>query len=122
MKKTLILACLAATALSSVVMDANATAVCDGTGVSKSVSVGAGTDAQFLKVAFTAQCSANVHSNYTEDALAMGVVAGSTKGKFFYGGGTNGGGGVKSLGSCATSGCSTAEITDDASGTAKDAT
>ena len=120
MKKTLMLACLAATTLGSIALDANATAVCDGTGVSKAVT--AATTAAFIKVAFTAQCSQNVFSNYSENALSMGVVAGSAKGKNYFGGGTNGGGGVKNLGSCATTGCSATEVSDTHSATARDAT
>lgn len=116
MKKTLMLACLAATALSSVALDANATAVCSGAG--GSVAVAAGTE--FIKVAFNAQCSANIFSNYSQNALSMGVVAGSSKGKNFFGGGTNGGG-ITQRGTCATTGCSTAEITDTASAATRDA-
>ncbi len=109
MKKALILSVLAAAAVSPM---ANATAVCDGSapGVSKSVSA----NSLFVLVGFQTQCSSNVYSNYSETATAFGVVAGSKKGKNFFGGSTTGGG-VRQAGTCAASGCSTTEITDNAS-------
>jgi hypothetical protein len=109
MKKALILSVLAAAAVSPM---ANATAVCagDAPGVSKSVSA----NSLFVLVGFATQCSSNVFSNYTETPTAFGVVAGSKKGKNFFGGSTNGGG-VRQVGPCAATGCSTTEITDGAS-------
>ncbi len=109
MKKALILSVLAAAAVSPM---ANATAVCDGAapGVSKSVSA----NSLFVLVGFQTQCSSNVYSNYTESPTAFGVVAGSKKGKNLFGGSTNGGG-VRQVSSCAATGCSTAEVDDNAS-------
>jgi hypothetical protein len=75
---------------------------------------------EFTKVAFTPKCSANVHMHYSQTTTAFGAVAGSTKGKNYFGGGT-GGGGVKVISSCATSGCSTTEITVTNASTQRDA-
>lgn len=114
MKKALILSALTATALTGVSPVANATAACSGgTGANYSFTTTAN---MFVKTAFTVKCSANVYSNFTEAAASMGVVAGSAKGKNYFGGGTLGGG-VRVVSTCATSGCSTTEITDAASTT-----
>lgn len=119
MKKALILAAMAASAVSS---QANATAACSGgTGGNYSFAVNSATDSQFVKTAFTVKCSANVYSNYSESGTALGVVAGSSKGKNYFGGGTAGGG-IGPVGTCATTGCSTTEITDTASAAKRDAT
>ena len=109
MKKALILSVLAAAAVSPM---ANATAVCDGSapGVSKSVSA----NSLFVLVGFQTQCSSNVYSNYSETATAFGVVAGSKKGKNFFGGSTTGGG-VRQVGQCDASGCGTGQVNDAAS-------
>jgi hypothetical protein len=63
-----------------------------------------------VKVAFTPKCSANVHMGFSQTGTAAGVVAGSSKGKFAFGGGT-GGGGVKTTAACATSGCTSTDST-----------
>lgn len=111
MKKALILSALAATVVSPL---ANATAACSGgTGANFSFTT---TASMFVRTAFTVKCSANVYSNYTEIAASMGVVAGSARGKNYFGGGTLGGG-VRVITTCATSGCTTTEITDAASAT-----
>lgn len=116
MKKALILAAVAASAVSSM---AQATAVCTGAATGGNVSITTTAD-MFVKVPFTAKCSANVYSNYSETGTAFGVVAGSSKGKNYFGGGT-GGGGVKPMGACATTGCSTTEVNDTNSASARDA-
>lgn len=109
MKKVLIMAALAASAVSS---QANATAACSGgTGGNYNFSVNATATNQFVKTAFTVKCSANVFSNYSENGTALGVVAGSAKGKNYFGGGTAGGG-IAPMGTCATTGCSTTEVSD----------
>lgn len=114
MKKALILSALAATALTSVSPLANATAACSGgTGANFAFTTTAN---MFVKTAFTVKCSANVYSNYTEIAASMGVVAGSARGKNYFGGGTLGGG-VTVQGTCATSGCTTTEISNTNSAT-----
>ena len=118
MKKVLILAAMAASAVSS---QANATAACGGgSGANFNFALGA-TDSQFVKTAFTVKCSNNVFSNYSESAVALGVVAGSAKGKNYFGGGT-GAGGIIPMGTCATTGCSTTEVSDTASASKRDAT
>lgn len=116
MNKAKILGILAASVISTA---ANATAVCAGAATGGTVNVTTTTD-MFVKVAFTAKCSANVYSNYSETGTAFGVVAGSSKGKNYFGGGT-GGGGVKAMGACATTGCSTTEVSDTNSAAARDA-
>lgn len=119
MKKALILAAMAASAVSS---QANATAACSGgTGGNYSFAVNSNTASQFVKTAFTVKCSANVLSNYSESGTALGVVSGSAKGKNYFGGGT-GGGGIAPMGTCATSGCSTSEVSDTNSTTKMNAT
>lgn len=115
MKKALILSVLAAAAVSPL---ANAAAVCDGAS-GANVNIAPASPADFIKVPFTAKCSANVFSNYSENATQVGVVAGSKKGRNWFAGGSNGGG-VRAGGLCATTGCSTTEITDAASATARD--
>lgn len=116
MKKALILSVLAAAAVSPL---ANAAAVCDG-GSGANVDIApAGTPA-FIKVGFTAKCSANVYSNYSENDNQVGVVAASKKGKNYFGGGSNGGG-VRALGTCSTTCGTTTEITDGNADAARDA-
>lgn len=111
MKKVMILSILAATALSS-----TANAATDGTVCAAATSAGNGTaftaggSSEFVKVAFTPKCSANVHMFFAQSANAFGAVSGSSKGKNYFGGGT-GGGGVKVVAACATTGCSTTEMT-----------
>jgi len=110
MKKVMILSILAATALSS-----NANAASDGTVCAAFTVAGNGTaftaggSSEFVRVAFTPKCSANVHVFYAQGANVFGVVSGSTKGKNYFGGGT-GGGGVTRMGACASTGCSTTEM------------
>lgn len=117
MKKALILAAVAACAVSS---QANATAACSGGTGGNYAFTADTTGTSFVKTSFTVKCSANVLSNYSEGANALGVVAGSSKGKNFFGGGTAGGG-IAPVGTCATTGCSTTEITDTASAAKRDA-
>lgn len=112
MKKVMILTFVAASAVSAL---SQAAAVTDGTvcsaataAASSSQSVAASTN--FVKVEFTPKCSANVHMAFSQTGTSFGVVSGSSKGKFAFGGGT-GGGGVKTTAACATTGCSTTEIT-----------
>lgn len=108
MKKVMILTFVAASAISSL-----SHAVTDGTVCSAASAAGSGaavtSSTNFVKVDFTPKCSANVHMAFSQTGTTFGVVAGSSKGKFAFGGGT-GGGGVKSTATCATSGCSTSEI------------
>lgn len=109
MKKVMILTFVAASAISSL-----SHAVTDGTVCSAATAAGSGSavtsSTNFVKVDFTPKCSANVHMAFSQTGTSFGVVSGSSKGKFAFGGGT-GGGGVKSSATCATSGCSTTEVT-----------
>jgi hypothetical protein len=108
MKKALILSVLAAAAVSPL---ANAAGeVCAGAAAGATVAITTTAD-MFVIVPFTAQCSANVYSNYAEDATRLGVVAGSKKGKNYFGGSTNGGG-IRPQGACAATGCSTSEVSN----------
>jgi hypothetical protein len=114
MKKALFVALLLTPFVSSV---AHATAACAGNGLAVDVPVDS---AGYVKKAFSAKCSANVLSNYSQNNVAFGVVAGSQKGKNVFGGGT-GGGGVKATGTaCPATGCTTGEISDTASATQRD--
>ena len=106
MKKLMLTAALLTGVLAPMAYAADA-AICDGSGASKSV---AATTGGFAKRAFEAKCSQNVFSHYADTSVAFGVVAGSKKGKSYFGGGT-GGGGIKSMGTCDPSaGCTTTEI------------
>lgn len=110
MKKVMILSFLAATALTSTANAATDGTVCAApTAATNGTAFTAGTSSEFVKVAFTPKCSANVHLFYAQNANSFGAVAGSTKGKNYFGGGT-GGGGVKSVAACAATGCSTTEM------------
>ncbi|EXI92185.1 MAG: hypothetical protein AW12_00764 [Candidatus Accumulibacter sp. BA-94] len=113
MKKTMILAFVLASVVSS---GAHATAVCAGDPAGVAVDVTAA--GKYVKKTFSAKCSANVLSNYSENNTAFGVVAGSKKGKSLFAGGTEGGG-VKRVagtaGDCPATGCTTAEVSDSAS-------
>lgn len=116
MKKTLLLAGLLTSVLSSVAYAGEA-AICVGDGVSKTVAVG-----EYTKRTFEAKCSANVFSHYADTNLAFGVVAGSKKGKTVFGGGT-GGGGIKPMPAypCSTSaGCTAAEVNGTSATAARD--
>ncbi|EXI78691.1 MAG: hypothetical protein AW10_02845 [Candidatus Accumulibacter appositus] len=88
---------------------AHATAACSGNGTAVAVPTGA-----FVLKAFSAKCSANVLSNYSQSNTAFGVVAGSQKGKNVFGGGTEGGGIVQKA-ECPATGCTTGEVSDAAS-------
>jgi len=98
-----------------------ATAACSGTAAGSSVNIA--TSSLFIKRSFAAKCSANVLSAYSENNTDIGVVAGSQKGKSYFGGGSNGGG-VKFIANCAAStGCTTnQDITDANAQTARDST
>jgi len=114
MKKALFLALLLTPFVSSA---AYATAACNGTGAAVTVPVDS---AGYVKKEFSAKCSANVLSNYSQNNVAFGVVAGSQKGKNVFGGGT-GGGGIKQTAACPATGCTTTEVSDSASAATRDA-
>ena len=116
MKKALFVALFITPFISSV---AHATAACAGAGASVDVPAAA-----YVKKQFSAKCSNNVLSNYSQTNTDFGVVAGSQKGKSLFGGGTAGGGVKKvagSAGDCPATGCTTAEVTDAASAAAMSA-
>ncbi len=116
MKRMMLMAALFAAAATPAAYAADA-AICAGDGVSKTVAT---TTGGFAKRAFEAKCSQNVRSHYADSSVAFGVVAGSSKGKNYFGGGT-GGGGIKSMGSCSTSlGCTATEVNATSAGTARD--
>lgn len=71
-------------------------------GAGAQVPVAPSTD--FARNGFVGKCSNNVLLQYSQNNTAFGVVAGSTKGKSYFGGGS-GGGGIKYVGNCAATGC-----------------
>lgn len=124
MKKIVLASVLAAAAVASMGTANAATSglVCSGPTAAGNGSFTVDTNAtnEFVKVAFTPKCSANVIMRYSQNQSALGVVSGSSKGKNYFGGGTNGGG-VAPMGSCAAAGCSTTEITEANATTKRDA-
>ena len=112
MKKIILASVLASVAVASI-GTANAAAdnvVCNGASPAAAGTFATDTTVttEFVKVAFTPKCSANVHMHSSQTTNALGVASGSTKGKNWFGGGTNSGGVVVG-GTCATSGCSASE-------------
>ena len=109
MKKVMILTFVAATAISSV-----SHAVTDGTVCSAATAAASGSavtsSTNFVKIDFTPKCSANVHMGFSQTGTTFGVVSGSSKGKFAFGGGS-GGGGIKTTAACATTGCTSTDTT-----------
>lgn len=110
MKKVMILSFVAAAAISGQASAATGATVCAAASAAASGSVVSADTSGFVKVDFTPKCSANVHMSYGQSGTSFGSLAGSAKGKFTFGGGT-GGGGVKSVASCATSGCTATNTT-----------
>lgn len=112
MKKIILASVLATVAVASIgtANAATANVVCNGSSPAGSGTFATDTSVttEFVKVAFTPKCSANVHMHSTQNANAMGVASGSTKGKNYFGGGT-GSGGITVKGTCATTGCSASE-------------
>lgn len=115
MKKAMILAAVAA---AGVCAQANAAGeLCASTGGTVTFATAA---SSFVRTSFNIKCSNNVYSNYAENATAIGIVAGSAKGKNYFGGGTNSGQ-VTALGVCASTGCSTTEVSNANAQTMRDA-
>lgn len=83
------------------------TAVCAAGAAGNGTAIAAGTD--FVKAAITPKCSANVHLSYDQNTTAFWVASGSSKGKHYFGGSTEGGA-VANLGACDATGCSTNNI------------
>ncbi|HMW57704.1 hypothetical protein [Accumulibacter sp.] len=116
MKKTISAAAFALAAVASPTV--LATAACNGSGASASVA--AANPPVFVKRTFSTKCSANVLSEWAEANVSAGVVAGSTKGKSVFGGGTLGGG-VKYITNCAaSSGCASTDVTVERAQAARD--
>lgn len=87
---------------------AAATAVCAAGAAANGTAITAGVN--FIKAAVTPKCSANVHLSYDQNTTAFWVASGSSKGKNYFGGSTEGGA-VANLGACAATGCTTGNIT-----------
>lgn len=71
-------------------------------------SVGTDTDNNFVKVAFTPRCSANISLVGKDGGVFYAVGAGSSKGKTSFRG-SSAGGGIVSNATCATSGCNSSD-------------
>jgi len=110
MKKIMILTFVAASAVSSLSHAVTDGTVCSAATAAASSSTSVTASTYFVKVDFTPKCSANVHMGFSQTGTSFGVVSGSSKGKFAFGGGT-GGGGVKMTAACATSGCTATNAT-----------
>lgn len=88
---------------------AGTTAICGGTAGS-GTAVDAATDGTtFVRTAFKPQCSQNVLLSVDQSSTAIWGAAASKKGKNVFGGSSNGGA-VRAVGTCASTGCATAEI------------
>jgi hypothetical protein len=106
MKKVILASVLAAGAISSFQANAATTAVCTAgaSAGNQANAVGAGAATDFVKNAFTAKCSANVHLvGESTAATYIRVGSGSAKGGRSFMGSTAGGA-VSSSAACAT-GC-----------------
>jgi len=87
-------------------------------GAGAQVTVAASSD--FARNGFVGKCSNNVLLHYSQNNTAFGVVAGSNKGKSYFGGGS-GGGGIKYVGNCGATGCTDGtEITPANANTQRD--
>lgn len=103
MKKTII-ATLFTLAASSSFAAVTGVPICTGaTTAGKGASVPVNT---FVVEAFTPNCSANVVLDIGEDGNSFAVCAGSTKGKTWFSGGSNGGA-VSRSADCPSTGCPT---------------
>jgi len=110
MKKIILASVLAAGAVASFNANAVSTAICTGVSPAASATANPGTaTTDFVKNAFTAKCSANVHLVADGAATYMRVGSGSTKGGRSFMGSTAGGS-VTSSAVCAT-GCVASDAT-----------
>ena len=110
MKKIMILSFVAAAALTGQANAATGGTVCAAAAAAASGTAVDADTTEFVKVTFTPKCSANVHMSYAQTGTSFGSIAGSSKGKFAFGGGT-GGGGVRSTSQCAATGCTSSNTT-----------
>lgn len=86
---------------------ATQTNICTNASASAAGSAITITTGGFVKTSFTPKCSANVYLTGYDNSTYYGVGAVSTKGKNIFMGST-GGGGVVASGSCAATGCTSA--------------
>lgn len=100
MKKVFLALALGAASASAVAADA-----CTGASGNGASVTGATDGSKFVRVTFTAKCSANVLAKYTDQTTTFAVAAGSTKGKNTFIGNTAGGAVKPSGTACASSGC-----------------
>jgi hypothetical protein len=118
MKKVILASVLAASAIASGTANAASTAVCAGGSSASSATSnpGAGAATDFVKNAFTAKCSANVHlTAESANATYIRVGSGSVKGGRSFAGSTAGGS-VSSASACAT-GCAATDASAAATST-----
>ncbi|WP_291995369.1 hypothetical protein [Candidatus Accumulibacter sp. ACC003] len=109
MKNVIMGSVLAVAAISSLSANAAEVTICAGGGAKDGAAVTAGTD--FVKVAFTPKCSANVIlSGDDVSATVYKVGAASVKGKTVFAGSSLGGA-VGNVGTCGASPCTPGEIT-----------
>jgi hypothetical protein len=112
MKKIILASVLATVAVASIgtANAATANVVCNAASPAANGTFATDTSVttEFVKVAFTPKCSANVHMHSTQNPNSIGVASGSTKGKNLFGGGSNSGG-VVNKGTCPTGGCTATE-------------
>jgi hypothetical protein len=110
MKKLFVSLALGAAAAGATSSALAATA-CTGVAGNGSAVTGATNGTKFVRVTFTAKCSANVISQYEDQTTTFAVAAGSSKGKNTFVGNTAGGAVKPSGTACAASGCTDANVT-----------
>lgn len=108
MKKLFVSLALGAAAVAASSAALAATACTGAAGNGNSVT-GATDGTKFVRVTFTAKCSANVRSQYTDNTTTFAVAAGSSKGKNTFLGNTAGGA-VKVSAACDASGCTDGNV------------
>lgn len=108
MKNIILGSVLAVAAVTSLSAHAAAVSICSGTAAGNGAQVTAGTD--FVKVAFTPKCSANVllQGNDVSSTLYQ-VASASVKGKSTFNG-SSAGGSVGVAGTCAASPCAPSDV------------
>ena len=109
MKKLFVSLALGAAALSASNAALSVTACSGAAGNGATVS-NATDGSKFVRVSFVAKCSANVISEYEDQTTTFAVAAGSSKGKNTFIGNTAGGAVKPSGTSCASSGCTTGNV------------
>lgn len=110
MKKLFVSLALGAAAMAASNAALAATACSGAAGNGNSIT-GATDGSKFVRVTFTAKCSANVNSQYEDSTTTFAVAAGSSKGKNTFVGNTAGGAVKPSGTACSSSGCTAGEVT-----------